>query len=70
MEYKKLEFSDRTVWLQLDERKCIMRNGYKIEKYKTLNQYHLSKSQQMLGKFDSLVSAIVEARNLNKDTKD
>jgi len=66
MEYKKLEFSDRTVWLQTNNKSRVLANGYQIEKYKTLKYYHLSKEGRMIGKFDSLPSAIVEAKKLDK----
>ena len=66
MQYKKLEFSDRTVWLEKDDRGRVLQSGYQIEKYKTLKCYHLSKDGTLLGKFESLPSAIVEAKKLDK----
>jgi hypothetical protein len=66
MQYKKLEFSDRTVWLEKDNRGKVLYSGYQIEKYKTLKYYHLSKDGTLLGKFESLASAIVEAKKLDK----
>ena len=66
MEYKKLEFSDRTVWLQMSKQNKVLASGYQIEKFKTMKYYHLSKDGNMLGKFESLASAIIETKNLDK----